>query len=615
MGLRYGRQASRISAMLRTHTCGELRKEHAKKEVTLCGWVHRRRDHGGLIFIDLRDRYGFTQVVIDPKDCPKDIFTKAETVRPEWVLSVSGSVRPRLEGAAREDNPTGAIEILISSLTVLNEAKTPPFEVDQEKEVGEETRLEYRYLDLRRQRLQKNIARRHEMMRTIRDYFHRNNFLEIETPILVKGTPEGSREYLVPSRLYHGKFYVFPQSTQQLTHLVMGAGFDRYFQSARCFRDEDQRGDRQPEFTQFEIEMSFVTQEDVMAVMEGCFMEVTKSAGGSRKIQKAPFPHLTYKDAMEKYGSDKPDLRFDLPLKEVTSLLKGCGFKVFADVVERKGVVFALRIPKGADFTRKDIDELTVLAQNHGAKGLAYIVVKGQGGQERQRGQGGFELQSPIVKFLGDDLAQKILTEVGADAGDIVFFGADAYKEALEPLGQVRKACAEKLKLIDTSIWSYLWVTDFPMFEKSKESGEVGAVHHPFTRPHNDDLALLESDPIAARAQAYDLVLNGVEVGGGSIRIHERTLQKRIFEILGISDKDAERRFGHLLKAFEFGAPPHGGIAMGLDRLCMLFSDEPNIREVIAFPKDQKAKDLMLGAPSEMPETQIRELGIAVLPE
>src|SRR3989338_185985 len=473
--------------MLRTHTCGELRKEHAKKEVTLCGWVHRRRDHGGLIFIDLRDRYGFTQIVFDPKDCPKEAFTKAETVRPEWVLSVTGNVRPRLEGAAREDNPTGAIEILVSSLSVLNEAKTPPFEVDrpssasgglrpasqESEDIREDLRLEYRYLDLRHERMQRNIIRRHEMMRTIRDYFHRNNFLEIETPILVKGTPEGSREYLVPSRLYHGKFYVLPQSPQQLKQLLMVAGFDRYFQIARCFRDEDQRGDRQPEFTQLDIEMSFVTQEDVMQVMEGCFLEVTKSAGGSRKIQKAPFPHLTYKDAMEKYGSDKPDLRFGLELQEVTSLVKGCGFKVFADSVERKGVVFALRIPKGADFTRKDIDELTVLAQNHGAKGLAYIVIKADG------------LQSPIVKFLGEDLAKKILQDVGAEVGDIVFFGADAYKDALEPLGQVRKVCAEKLKLIDTSIWSYLWVTDFTMFEKSKESGEVGAVHHPFTRPHN----------------------------------------------------------------------------------------------------------------------------------
>lgn len=601
--------------MLRTHTCGELRKDHAKKEATLCGWVHRRRDHGGLIFIDLRDRYGFTQVVFDPKDCPKEIFKEAERVRPEWVLKVTGAVRSRLEGAAREDNPTGAIEVLVAALEVLNEAKVPPFEIDQEKEVGEETRLEYRYLDLRRGRLQRNIAQRHEMMRLIREYFHRNQFLEIETPILVKGTPEGSREYLVPSRLYHGKFYVLPQSPQQLKQLLMVAGFDRYFQIARCFRDEDQRGDRQPEFTQFEIEMSFCEQEDVMKVMEGCFREVTAKIRGDRKIQATPFPRLTYKEAMERYGSDKPDLRYSLELQNVTDLVKGSGFKVFADVVERKGVVYALRIPKGGTFTRKEIDELTQLAQNHGAKGLAYIVVKGQMGQMGQKGQREFELQSPIVKFLGDELSAKILAEIGAEAGDIIFFGADEWRAALEPLGQVRRACAEKLQLVDTSVWSYLWITDFPLFEKSKETGQVGAVHHPFTRPHNDDLKLLEKDPLAARAQAYDLVLNGVEVGGGSIRIHERSLQKKVFDILGISDSDAERRFGHLLRAFEYGAPPHGGIAMGLDRLCMLFAEEPNIREVIAFPKDQKAKDLMLGAPSEMPEAQVRELGIRIVEE
>ncbi len=589
--------------MLRTHTCGELRKDHAKKEVTLCGWVHRRRDHGGLIFIDLRDRYGFTQVVFDPKDCPKEIFGEAERVRPEWVLKVAGVVRPRLEGAAREDNPTGAIEILVSSLEVLNESKVPPFEVDQEKEVGEETRLEYRYLDLRRGRLQRNIAQRHEIMRIIREYFHRNQFLEIETPILVKGTPEGSREYLVPSRLYNGKFYVLPQSPQQLKQLLMVAGFDRYFQIPRCFRDEDQRGDRQPEFTQFEIEMSFCEQEDIIQVMEACFLEVTSKIRGDKKMLKIPFPRLTYKEAMETYGSDQPDLRYGLELASVTELVRGCGFKVFADVVERKGVVYALRVPKGGNFTRKEIDELTQLAQNHGAKGLAYIVINAD------------SLQSPIVKFLGDDLSKKIVSAVKGEVGDIIFFGADEYRAALEPLGQVRRACAEKLKLVDTSVWSYLWVTDFPLFEKSKETGQVGAVHHPFTRPHNADLKLLEKDPLAARAQAYDLVLNGVEVGGGSIRIHERALQKKVFDILGISDADAERRFGHMLRAFEYGAPPHGGIAMGLDRLCMLFAEEPNIREVIAFPKDQKAKDLMLGAPSEMPEAQIKELGIRVVGE
>lgn len=587
--------------MLRTHTCGQLTAKDDGETVSLCGWVHRRRDHGGLIFIDLRDRYGFTQVVIPPENA--DVFTLGETVRPEWVLKVDGKVRKRLDDAVREDNPTGEIEILAENVEVLNEAKTPPFEIDQEKDVGEDVRLEYRFLDLRRQRMQKNIALRHQIVGIIREYFHRNDFLEIETPILIKGTPEGSREYLVPSRLYHGNFYVLPQSPQQLKQLCMVGGLDKYFQIPRCFRDEDQRGDRQPEFTQFEIEMSFCEQEDVISVMEGCFIEFTEKIRPDKKIPQKPFPHITYREAMEKYGSDKPDLRFDLQFTNVSDIVKGCDFKVFADTVESGGLVSAFVAPGGAEFSRKDIDELTDLAQRHGAGGLAYIVVKDG------------ELQSPIVKFLGDDVAQKIVKEVGAKVGDTIFFAAGEYPHALEPLGEVRKACAQKLNLIDESIWSYVWVIDFPMFEKSKESGEVGAVHHPFTRPHPEDVDLLESDPIAARAIAYDLVLDGNEVGGGSMRIHERDLQKRIFDILGISDEDAQRRFGHMLNAFEYGAPPHGGIAMGLDRVCMLLSDEPNIREVIAFPKDQKAKDLMLGAPSPMPIEQLDELGIKVVEE
>ena len=586
--------------MLRSHTCGELRPSDIGREVTLCGWIHRRRDHGGLIFLDLRDRYGYTQVVIHPEQ--KDIFATAERVRSEWVLQIQGKVAKRAPGAERNDSPTGTLELIASNIAILNEAKTPPFAIDQEKDINEEVRLQYRFLDLRRARLQQNIAVRHNMTRIIRSYFHRQNFLEIETPILVKGTPEGSREYLVPSRLYHGEFYVLPQSPQQLKQLLMVAGFDRYFQVARCFRDEDQRGDRQPEFTQFEIEMSFVDENDVMEVMEGCFLEVTEQLRPDKRIQKKPFPRMSYREAMLKYGSDKPDLRYDLAFTDITSLVQGCGFKVFADAADG-GVVAALVAPGGAAFTRKDLDGLTDLALRHGGKGLAYILVKSDG------------LQSPILKYIGEDLCKKILEHTGAKNGDAIFFAAGEFPSALEPLGYVRKGIAERLKLIDEFCWSYVWIVDFPMFEKSKENGEVVSVHHPFTRPKAEDVNLLRSNPLAARAVAYDLVLNGNEVGGGSVRIHERALQKHIFNILGISSVDAERRFGHMLKAFEYGAPPHGGIAMGLDRLCMLFCNEPNIREVIAFPKDQKAKDLMLGAPSPIPEAQVRELGIGILPE
>lgn len=583
--------------MLRTHTCGQLRPSDEGKPATLCGWVHRRRDHGGLIFIDLRDRYGFTQIVINPEDT--DLFKTAESIRSEWVIKVEGTVRKRLEGAARTENPTGEIEIIVTALDVLNAAKTPPFEIDQDKEIGEEIRLEYRYLDLRRTRMQRNIKLRNDITHHIRNYFHTNDFLEIETPILVKGTPEGSREYLVPSRLYHGNFYVLPQSPQQLKQLLMVGGIDKYFQVPRCFRDEDQRGDRQPEFTQFEIEMSFVEQEDVLAVMEECFIQLTTTFRPDKKIQSKPFLRMKYRDALEKYGSDKPDLRFGLEFIDVSDIAATCNFQVFSGAVAQGGTVKAMHVLGGASLSRKDIDDLTDLAQRHGAKGLAWVRTGEDAG--------------PVVKNAGAEFIDALTAKTGAKTGDIIFFAAGQYPHALEPLGEVRKAVAAKLEMIDESLWSYLWVIDFPMFEKSKETGSIGAVHHPFTRPHPEDIPLLQTDPIAARAIAYDLVLNGNEIGGGSMRIHERELQKTIFDILGISDEDAERRFGHMLRAFEYGAPPHGGMAMGLDRVCMLFADEPNIREVIAFPKDQKAKDIMLGAPSEMPVEQLTELGIGII--
>ncbi|MFA6259498.1 MAG: aspartate--tRNA ligase [Candidatus Peribacteraceae bacterium] len=587
--------------MLRTHTCGELRSSHSDQEVTLCGWVHRRRDHGGLIFIDLRDRYGFTQVVIDPANT--EVFALAETVRPEWVLRITGNVRNRIKGAEREENPTGAIEVNVKAMSIASEAETPPFEIDQEKPVNEELRLEYRYLDLRRERMQRNIVLRHHMLQAIRRFFYERDFIEVETPILIKGTPEGAREYLVPSRLYHGQFYVLPQSPQQLKQLTMIAGLDRYMQIARCFRDEDQRGDRQPEFTQMDLEMSFVEAEDVMQINEEALLAITKELRPDVRILQEPFPRMTWEDAMNTYGTDRPDMRFDLLLTDITEACKDCGFGVFASTVKAGGTVKAICIPDGAAFSRKEIDELTETAKIYGAKGLAWIKVTEQG------------YEGVPVEKLGTDLVKTIAKTLQAKKGDILFFTADAFRIACESLGAVRLEIAKRRNLIDPSVFAYCWVTDFPMFEEDKETGGIAAMHHPFTKPRAEDTEKLESDPLSIKAEAYDIVLNGSEIGGGSIRIHEKILQERVFNALHITPEDAERRFGHMLRAFSFGAPPHGGIAWGLDRMVMLFAEEPNIREVIAFPKDQKAKDLMLGAPSSIPEEQLKELGIRTIEE
>ncbi|MCK5510151.1 aspartate--tRNA ligase [Candidatus Parcubacteria bacterium] len=589
--------------MLRTNTCGELTKKEINKEVTLCGWVHRRRDHGGIIFIDLRDRYGLTQIKFDP-EINKETHRQADKLRNEWVVAVTGKVIARPETMINKKLKTGEIEVEIDKLEILNESKTPPFELSEEKakEANEEIRMEYRYIDLRRKKMQKNLRLRNEVTKVIRDYFYKEGFLDVETPCMVKDTPEGSREYLVPARTFPGQFYVLPQSPQQLKQFLMIGGIDKYFQIARCFRDEDLRGDRQPEFTQFEIEMSFAEQEDVINVMEGCFLEVSKKIVPKKKILNNPFARMTWQEAMERYGSDKPDIRYDLEIKPVTEMVKGCGFKVFAGMAEKNGhAVHALKIDKGAKFTRKEIDDLTRIAQDNGAKGLAYIIIKEDG-----------KLQSPIVKFLGEDLAKDILNTVSAKQGDIVFFGADEFVTACESLGAVRKECARMLNLISKDVLAYLWVVDFPLFEKSKETGALGAAHHPFTRPLKEDMELLDKDPFKVRSHAYDLVLNGVEIGGGSLRIHEKDLQEKIFTVLGISESDAERRFGHMLKAFEYGAPPHGGIAMGLDRFVMLLADEPNIREVMAFPKDGKGRDLMLNAPAPIDEKELKELGLGI---
>lgn len=587
--------------MMRTHTCNELDVSHKGEEVILCGWVHRRRDHGGLIFIDLRDRYGLTQIVSDPAES-EDNHKKADMARAEYVVQITGTVRERPEGMANPNLKTGKIEVLIKDFKVLNESKTPPFEIDQDKDVAEDLRLKYRYLDLRRERMKNNIVMRYKIIKLLRDLMDEHDFIEVETPIMIKGTPEGSREYLVPSRLYPGNFYVLPQSPQQLKQLLMVASMDRYFQIARCFRDEDQRGDRQPEFTQLDLEMSFVDEDDVMEINEDVMIKLVENLVPHKKIQKKPFSRITWQDAMDKYGVDKPDMRFKMLITDLSDELKECDFKVFQDAVKNGGYVRGLRVEGGGAYTRKEIDDFTDVAKAYGGKGLAYIQITEEGPK------------SPILKFLKDEEVEKVIEKTGAQKGDIIFFAADKFETVCAVLGQIRLVCGDKLNLRDPDVFSFCWVINWPLFSWNEEDQRLNAEHHPFTAPFDEDIKLLETKPESVRAKAYDIVLNGNELGGGSIRIHDRELQSKIFDILKISKEDAERRFGHLLRAFEFGAPPHGGIAWGLDRVVMLFQDEPNIREVIAFPKDQKARDLLLDAPSKMPDEQVAEAHIKINP-
>lgn len=587
--------------MLRTHHCNQLRIENENEKVELCGWVFHRRDHGGVIFVDLRDHYGITQVVFDP-EMAKEAHKIAENVRSEWVLKVTGTVRKRGEGLTNKNLDTGELEIIAEKLEILNKSKTPPFEIDEHtKKIREDLRLEYRYLDLRKDKLQKNLRLRHKMAKTIRDYFDKKSFLEIETPIMVKGTPEGSREYLVPSRLHAGDFYVLPQSPQQLKQLLMVSGVDKYFQIARCFRDEDLRGDRQPEFTQFEIEMSFVEQEDIINEIEDCFHMLNEKCASQKEVKKflvdGRFKRFTWQEAMELYGSDKPDIRFDLKFENISDIASVSGFKIF----DQAKNLFALRVPKtDGEFSRKDIDGLTKLAQQNGAGGLAWLRVGEESG--------------PVAKNSSKEFLAELIKRTSAQDGDIIFFGAGEFESAVIPLGAVRSAIGDKLGLKNINDFAYCWVVDFPMFE-AKEDGSVQAAHHPFTLPKKEDLPLLETDKMKVRAYAYDIVLNGVELGGGSIRIHDPEMQRKMFALLGMSEEETQRKFGHLLKAFQYGCPPHGGCAMGLDRVVMLFADEENIREVIAFPKNQSAQDLMLGAPSPMPEKELAEQNIQVLDE
>lgn len=583
--------------MLRTHTCGELTAKNIDEKVTLCGWVHDRRDLGGLIFLTLRDRYGRTQIILDPAKCP-DAHAVAEKVRAEFVLEITGIVQRRAAGQEKPDQPTGEIELAPEKLVVMNRAQTPPFEIDADVK-NEDLRLEYRYLDLRRERLQKNLQLRHEMTLTIRNFFDQEKFLDIETPIMVKGTPEGSREYLVPSRVHPGKFYVLPQSPQQLKQLLMLAGYDRYFQVARCFRDEDLRGDRQPEFTQIDYEMSFVEPEDVIDVTERLFIELTKKhapegAEYEKFLENGKMLRMTYADAMARYGSDKPDIRFGLELHDLSEFSKKCGFGVF----EGSEYVSGLCVPKSlGEFSRKNIEELESVAKQNGARGLAWYKVGEESGA--------------VAKNTTEDFRAELKKEFNANDGDLILFGAGDMLHAVEPLGAVRLQLGDDLNLRNKNEWAYLWVVDFPMFEK-KDDGTVAAQHHPFTSPHTDDSEKLETAPLECRAQAYDIVLNGVELGGGSIRIHDPVLQHKIFDIFGMTEAETQAKFGHLLTAFEYGCPPHGGCALGLDRIVMLFAGEPNIREVIAFPKNQMAADLMLGSPAAMPEKELSEQHIAV---
>lgn len=587
-----------IKKFKRTHMCGQLDQEDINKDVIVMGWVQRRRDLGGLIFIDLRDRAGIVQVVFDAKKCEKN-FDEAEKLRNEYVVAIKGQVVERTPETVNPKIPTGYIEIVAHELMILSTSKTPPFMIEDDIKVSEAIRLKYRYLDLRRPKMQQNLILRHNVCKWIRDFLNNEGFLEIETPMLTRSTPEGARDYLVPSRVHPGSFYALPQSPQLFKQLLMLSGYDKYYQIARCFRDEDLRADRQPEFTQVDIEMSFVDIDDIMDVNERMIAYVFKK--NLNMDITLPLPRISYKEAMSRYGSDKPDTRFGLELNDVSDIVKNSDFKVFTGAIERGGSVRAINAEGcGTKFSRREIDGLVDYVKDFGAKGLAWIVVEDS------------ELKSPITKFFNDEQLNMLLDRLEAKSGDLLLFVADKDDVVFRALGELRLELGRRLGLLDDSKYNLLWVTEFPLFEYSEEEKRYVAKHHPFTAPMDEDIKYLENSPEKVRSKAYDMVLNGVEIGGGSIRIHDSNLQERMLKALGFNKEEAWDRFGFLLQAFQYGAPPHGGMAYGLDRFVMLLAGESSIREVIAFPKVQNASDLMTGAPSPVDLKQLEELNIKI---